>query len=213
MTGGVFLKAMGAETSAINGEGAIVANLSAQGESSADLVSTLHGQLSVYTQNGVIRKWNLLSKLFGLLNFYDLFKGKVPLTESGLSYTKMGAMFQVADGVFTTNNFVLDSPSMLITGTGDINASGREIRGTVTVSPLVTIDRTIDKIPIIRNILKERGKGFLYGSYNVKGPIDDPDIALNFVNTIGGRTVDILRNILVLPVGIFEHRKPTDDDG
>lgn len=213
MTGGVFLKAMGAETGAINGEGAIVANLSAQGESSADLVSTLHGQLSVYTQNGVIRKWNLLSKLFGLLNFYDLFKGKVPLTESGLSYTKMGAMFQVADGVFTTNNFVLDSPSMLITGTGDINASGREIRGTVTVSPLVTIDRTIDKIPIIRNILKERGKGFLYGSYNVKGPIDDPDIALNFVNTIGGRTVDILRNILVLPVGIFEHRKPTDDDG
>ncbi|OPX97889.1 MAG: putative assembly protein [Syntrophorhabdus sp. PtaB.Bin006] len=213
ITGGHFLKAMGAETSVIDGEGVIVANLSAQGESSSELANTLHGQLSVYTQNGVIRKWNLLSKLFGFLNFYDLFRGKVPLTESGLTYNKMGATFQVANGVFSTNNFVLDSPSMLITGAGDVSAAKREIRGTLAVSPLVTIDRAIDKIPIVRNILREKGKGFLYGSYSVKGPIDDPYISLNFINTIGGRTIDILRNILVLPIGIFERQESAENGG
>ncbi|OPY75977.1 MAG: putative assembly protein [Syntrophorhabdus sp. PtaU1.Bin153] len=213
ITGGHFLRAMGAESSVIDGEGVMVADLSARGENSLELTNTLHGQLSVYTHDGVIRKWNLLSKLFGILNVYDLFRGKVPLTESGLSYNKMGATFKVANGVFSTNNFVLDSPSMLITGAGDVNAAKREIQGTINVSPLVAIDRVIDKIPIVRSILRERHKGFLYGSYSVKGPIDDPYISLNFVNTIGGRTIDILRNILVLPAGIFERQEPPGNDG
>lgn len=206
--GDVFLKSMGAKTSIIEGEGIISGNLSAKGERRQQFIETLQGKATAYSENGVIRRWNFLSKLFGLLNVYNLFRGKVPLTESGLTYKKMGATFQVKDGIFTTEDFLIDSPSMLITGKVDINAKTQHVQGTVTVSPLVALDRTIDKIPILRSILKRRNRGFLYAVYDVKGPLDDADLSLSVINTIGGRTIDLLRNILVLPIELFQREGP-----
>jgi uncharacterized protein YhdP len=208
LTGGLFLKSMGAKTAAIDGEGIIVGRLSARGEHGSDYLASLEGDVSVYSRNGVIRKWNLLSKLFGLLNVYDLFRGKVPLTETGLTYKKMGAVFQVKNGILSTKNFLIDSPSMLITGEGDISARNHEVNGRITVSPLVTLDTTIERIPIVRNLLRERDKGFLYAAYNVKGPLDDPDLSVSFVQTIGGKTIELLKNLLTLPIELFEQRKP-----
>jgi uncharacterized protein YhdP len=118
----------------------------------------------------------------------------------------MGGAFTAKNGIFTTNNFLLDSPSMLITGDGSINARNSEVNGNITVSPLVALDKTIKKIPIIRSILREKDKGFFYVSYNVKGNIEDPDISTNYVSTVGGRTVETLRNILVLPKDLFEKK-------
>jgi len=207
MTNGHLLNALGSKTKTIDGEGAITGNLLFKGEKKADFIETLQGDVGIYSRNGTIRKWNLLAKVFSLLNLYDLFRGKVRFTEAGLQYTKMGASFKVKEGFFTTDNFVLDSPSMLITGKGNINAKKHEVDGTITVSPLVAIDKTINKIPILRNIVRDKDRGFLYASYDVKGNVEDPDIRLNYVNTIGGRTVDTLKNVLTLPVELFERKK------
>lgn len=203
-----FLKSMGAKTSVIEGQGIISGNLSAKGEHTQQFIDTVQGKATAYSENGVIRRWSLLSKLFGLLNVYDFFRGKVPVTESGLTYKKMGGTFRVKNGVFTTNDFLIDSPSMLITGKGDINVKTRQVKGTLAVSPLVALDRTIDKIPILRSIVKEKNRGFLYASYDVSGPIDNADLSLSVINTIGGRTIDILKNILVLPKELFQTQGP-----
>jgi uncharacterized protein YhdP len=177
------------------------------------MLGSLQGNVSMYIRNGTIRKWNLLAKVFSLLNLYDLFRGKVQFTEAGLQYTKMGASFRVKDGTFATNNFLIDSPSMLITGKGIINSIKQEVDGTINVSPLVTLDKTIKKIPILRSILRDKSKGFVYASYNVNGNIEDPDISLNYVETIGGRTVDIMKNILTLPGELFEKNNGTGGNG
>ena len=206
ITGGHFLKALGSESSAIGGEGAIAGNLFFKGEKKTDFVESLLGNVSIYSRNGTIRKWKLLAKVLSLLNLYDLFRGRVRFTEEGLQYTKMGASFKINKGLFTTDNFVLDSPSMLITGKGGINAKNQEVDGTITVSPLVAIDKTINKIPILRNIVRDKDRGFIYASYDVKGNVEDPDIRLNYVNTIGGRTIDTLKNVLTLPVELFERK-------
>jgi hypothetical protein len=207
MSNGHLLNALGSKTKTIEGEGAITGNLLFKGEKKADFIETLQGDVGIYSRNGTIRKWNLLAKVFSLLNLYDLFRGRVRFTEEGLQYTKMGASFKINKGLFTTDNFVLDSPSMLITGKGGINAKNQEVDGTITVSPLVAIDKTINKIPILRSIVRNKDRGFVYASYNVKGNVEDPDISLNYVNTIGGRTVDTLKNVLTLPLELFERKK------
>jgi uncharacterized protein YhdP len=207
MTSAHLLKALGAKTSTIEGDGAVTGNLLFKGEKKTDFIESLSGNAGMYSRNGTIRKWNLLAKVFSLLNLYDLFRGRVRFTEEGLQYTKMGASFKVNKGHFATDNFVLDSPSMLITGKGGINAKNQEVDGTITVSPLVAIDKTINKIPILRNIVRDKDKGFIYASYDVKGDVEDPDIRLNYVNTIGGRTIDTLKNVLTLPVELFERKQ------
>ena len=206
MIGGHLLNVLGAKTSMIEGEGVVSGNLLFRGEKKTDFIETLQGDVGMYSRNGTIRKWNLLAKIFSLLNLYDLFRGKVKFTEDGLKYTKMGGSFKVKDGIFATDNFVLDSPSMLITGKGNVDAKNQEIDGTITVSPLVAIDKTINKVPILRSIVRNKDRGFIYASYNVKGNVEDPNISLSYIDTIGGRTIDTLKNVITLPVELFERK-------
>jgi hypothetical protein len=200
----LFLQSFPAKNHAIDGHVTFYGSLDAEGASAKELLNGVNGNMTMYSKDGVIKRWNLLSKIFGLLNFYDLFRGKVDFMNNGLSYKKMGANFTLKNGVFHTNNFIIDSPSMLIIGEGDLDIKKKTINGNITVSPLITLDRTIDKIPILRSIVKEKSKGFLYAAYNVKGPLDDPDISVSFVNSIGRKTFEILKNIFILPKKVFE---------
>lgn len=204
VTSGLFLKSFGAKESSIEGKTTIYAHLQSAGQTLKQLGYGLNGKVAIVSTNGVIKRWNLLSKIFGLLNVYDLFRGRVDLTKDGLPYKKMGATFGVTNGVFLTKDFLIDGSSMVITGDGTLDIRNSKINGNIAVSPLITLDTTIDKIPIIRNILKKKNKGFLYAAYKVHGNLDDPEISVSFVNSIGGKTLEILRNILVLPREVFQ---------
>jgi hypothetical protein len=199
ITAGLFLKSLGGLPEITEGRTNIYARMKSEGWTTRELMGMAEGEAVFLSTDGVIKKWNLLSKIFGLLNIYDLLRGKVDLTKQGLQYNKMGASFTVKEGVFRTSNFLIDSQSMLITGDGVVDTGKNEIHGDIAVSPLVSLDTVIGKIPVLRNILKDEGKGFLYAAYKVSGPIDDPAISTSFVNSIGGKTLEILRNILVLP--------------
>ncbi|MEN6616645.1 MAG: AsmA-like C-terminal domain-containing protein [Syntrophorhabdus sp.] len=203
---GVFFAAMGGTSQELSGEAFINGTLKTEGQTTKELKANLNGDTAVYSKDGVIKRWNLLSKVFALLNVYDLVRGKIDFGKDGLAYKKMGASFVVNRGVCHTKNFLLDSQSMIITGSGDIDLNKETINGTLEVSPLIALDRTIDKIPIIRSILKNKNKGFLYVTYSVTGPFDDPDITTNYVGTVGTKTLEILRNIIVFPKEVFEKK-------
>jgi hypothetical protein len=198
------LKALGSTTNDITGTVFISGNLSSEGAIATDLIGNMGGEVTLYNRDGVIKKWNLLSKIFGALNLYDLLRGKVDFGHDGLGFSKLGATFTGKKGVFHTDNFLLDSPSMVLTGNGQLDLNKKIIDGIVNVSPLIVLDRTISQIPVIRTILKEPGQGFLYLSYSVKGPLDDPEITSNVIGTIGSKTLETLKNILTLPKGVFE---------
>jgi len=203
---GLFMAAMGGTSQEISGEAFITGTLKTEGTTMKDFKANLGGDTAVYSRDGVIRRWKLLSKIFALLNVYDLVRGKIDFGKDGLAYNKTGASFTINKGIYHTNNFLLDSPSMVITGAGDIDISKETINATLEVSPLVALDRTIDKIPIVRSILKNKNKGFLYVTYSVSGSFDDPDISTNYVGTVGTKSLEILRNILVFPKEVFERK-------
>ncbi len=201
---GIFFAAMGGTSQEISGDAFITGTLKSEGTTMKDLKANLNGDTAVYSRDGVIKRWKLLSRIFALLNVYDLVRGKIDFGKDGLAYTKMGASFTIDKGVYHTTNFLLDSPSMVITGAGDIDIGNETINATLEVSPLVALDRTIDKIPIVRSILKNKNKGFLYVTYKLTGSFDDPDITTNYVGTVGTKSLEILRNILVFPREVFE---------
>ena len=89
---------------------------------------------------------------------------------------------------------------MLITGAGDFDFAKNTVAGNITVSPLVGIDTVIDKVPVVRSILGKKKGGFLYSSYEVKGTLGDPEVRLSFVDTVGGKSLNLIKNILTLPI-------------
>jgi uncharacterized protein YhdP len=203
VSAGLLLKSIGTKLEITEGKTNVNADLKSEGWTLRELAGPLEGEIVFYSRDGVIRRWNLLSKIFSLLNVYDLFRGRIDLSQKGLPYKKMGASFTVKDGILRTGNFLIDSQSMLITGDGALDIGRNGVSGNIAVSPLVALDTAIGKIPILRNILTDEGKGFFYAAYKVSGPLDDPDIHVSFVNSIAGKTFEILKSILVLPIEVL----------
>ncbi len=186
------------------GTGSISANLRFAGRDSDALAKSASGTVTVASRDGVIRRWNILSKILALTNMYDLFRGRVDLTRNGLVYRRLSASFDGNNGVFRTNDFLIDSPSMLITGMGDLDVGKNEIDGRMTVSPLVVTDRIINLVPLVRSIIRERKSGFLFFVYDIKGPAQDPEVKSAYVKSVGSRIVYLLRNTLQLPKGVWD---------
>ena len=199
-----IFSALDSETQIVKGTWIAQGNLSTRGRTKEELLAGVNGKINLYSENGVIKRWNLLSKVLGLLNVYELLRGKVDLGAQGLPYTRIGATFDAHSGVFRTDNFIIDSPAMLITGSGNIYAAKKEINGDIIVSPLNTIDSIIDRIPLLGRILGRKKGGFLYVSYEVKGPLQDPDVRVKYVDTIGGRALEIIKGVLTLPKEVFQ---------
>ena len=87
---------------------------------------------------------------------------------------------------------------------GDIDAAGKEIDGEMTLSPLVTMDRIINLIPLLRDTFREKKSGFLFFVYSIKGPLDDPEIQSSYVRSVEERIVYLLRNVIKLPKALWD---------
>lgn len=205
ISSGEFLRMFGAKTHVIESKEFIFMDINFYGNTIKDFTKTLSGKATIYSENGVIKKMNLLSKIFGLLNVYELLRGRVDLTTSGFKYNKTSANFAINNGIFRSDDYIIDSPSMVITGQGSLNLVDETMEARITVSPLVTIDKVISNIPILKNMLKDKKRGFIYAVYDVNGPIDDPDIKTGYIHTIGSLPLNILRGMIEFPMNLFRN--------
>lgn len=187
----------------LEGRATFSVKLNSKGKTLEEMGENLSGQIIALAKNGTIRKWNLLARILEFLNLYQTIKLKLDFAREGLFYERMGGSFTVSQGILHTENFTIHSPSMIIVGKGDIDIFHDRIKGSFSVSPLVALEKTIDKIPLLRNILR-REKGFITVEYKVNGRLSDPEIRVDVVKTVPGKIFDILKNILILPRDIIE---------
>jgi len=203
ISSGEFLKMFGATTHVIESKEFIFVDLNFYGHTIDDFTRTLSGRATIYSENGVIKKMNLLSKIFGLLNVYELLRGRVDFKSEGFKYKKTGANFVIDNGVFRTDDYIIDSPAMVITGQGSLNLVDKTMKAKIAVSPLVTLDKVVSNIPMLKNILRDKERGFIYAVYDVNGPIEDPEIKTGYIQTIGSLPLNILKGMIEFPMNLF----------
>ena len=96
--------------------------LRGEGKDYQKMKESLNGGLRLEFENGVIERFNILSKIFSILNVSQLLKGRLPdLRTKGLPYRRILGNFHVMDGVATTDDFLVDSDAMRITLLGKID--------------------------------------------------------------------------------------------
>jgi hypothetical protein len=204
LTSREVLALLGGKADVIEGTGSITGRVSLAGRDGEELSRSASGTVTVESRKGVIRRWNILSKILALTNFYDLFRGQVDLSRDGLAYGRLSASFEGKNGLFHTDNFFIDSPAMLITGRGDLDLGAGRISGKMTVSPLVGVDKLINWIPLLRDIVHEKTSGFLFFVYDISGSLSDPEVRSSYVRSVGARVINMLRNTLGLPKEVFD---------
>jgi uncharacterized protein YhdP len=153
------------------------AELQGEGEDFLKMRGSLNGRLRFEIENGVIERFNILSKIFSILNVSQFFKGRLPdLKTKGLPYHRILANIDLKDGVASTNDFLVDSDAMRITLFGKVDLGKDMIDVRIGVHPLVTIDAILSSVPIVGYILTGKDKAFISYFYEVKGNLDNPKI-------------------------------------
>ncbi len=181
------------------------AELKGEGEDFQKLKESLSGGLRFEIENGVIERFNILSKIFSILNVSQLLKGRLPdLKTKGLPFHQIMANFHVKDGVATTDDFLVDSDSMRITLIGKIDLGKNLIDARIGVHPLVTIDAILGNVPIAGYILTGKDKGFISYFYEVKGSLDNPKIEAIPFKIVEETTWGIIKRLLETPLRPFQ---------
>jgi hypothetical protein len=186
--------------------------LRGEGENSQKMKESLNGSLRFEIEDGVIERFNILSKIFSILNVSQWFKGRLPdLKTKGLPYHSMMATIHVKDGMASTNDFLVDSDAIKITLMGKVDLGKNLIDARIGVHPLVTIDTILSNVPIAGYILTGKDKGFISFFYEVKGSRDDPKIEAIPFKSITEPSWGVIKRLLETPLRPFQ-KAPSSND-
>ncbi|MBK9062905.1 MAG: AsmA-like C-terminal domain-containing protein [Acidobacteria bacterium] len=157
--------------------GGYEAGVQVRGEGAAsDLLRAVRGPLTFKAAKGRVGKATLLTRILGVLNATDVFKGK-SRTRAGdaMPYDAITVDGELADGRVSIREAALKSPAITMAATGSIGVLDQSLDLAVLSHPLSTIDKIVQAVPVVRHIL---GRNFLAVAVGVTGTIGDPKVTI-----------------------------------
>ena len=184
----------------LTGKMSLAGDVTAAGSSADDFKKTAVGAVKVRAERGVLKKFSVFSKIFSLLNVAQLLKLQVPdMAKGGMPYTSITASLSFKDGVISSNDFLIDSDAMKISGVGKVDLLQKKLDYIVGVHPLGTLDRIAARIPIAGWVLTDEGGHLVTVHFKVKGNWDDPQVSPIPVRSLAKGTLDTFRRLFQLP--------------
>lgn len=179
-------------------------DITARGASFADIRKTALGNLRLRLDDGSLRRFSTLSKLFSILNVSQLFKFHLPdMVAGGMPYTEIKGSFSVKDGITSTQDLFIRGNAMNISIIGSADIVREEMNFTIGVQPLQTVDRFVNRIPVVGWILTGKDKSFITAYFEAKGKWSDPQVKAIPVKSMGKGVLNIFRRVFELPVRVF----------
>jgi hypothetical protein len=175
--------------------------LSAAG-SGNDLISSLRGRLEFKARDGRILPIGFIGKLFSVLNITEIYRGQIPdLANKGCAYDSITAEGVIQDGVLSLDNSIVNAQCMKMVWKGTVDLRAKKLDLIVVVAPLRTVDRIIDKVPILGDILNGTLISF---PVRVSGDLNDPDVIPLSPSALGSGFIDFLKRTITTPFRLTE---------
>lgn len=190
----------------VSGELSATATVQGHGRHPRGVLPTLNGKVELLIKQGRIQKGTIVPKIVMLLNLPMLLQGKIDLTRDGMPFDKMGATFSVRDGVLFSENMVMDSPVIKITGAGKYDLTTDQLDAIMAASPLGAYSQFLKSIPLFGKLFAGERKGIDTALFTVKGSLQGPKVTYlplkSFATGLTGLAqlaVDVLKNTILLP--------------
>jgi uncharacterized protein YhdP len=178
----------------------LTGEISATGDTAEELKNTAAGTFQARAEKGVLKKYSVLSKIFSLLNVFQLAKLQLPdMAEDGMPYTTITCTTSLENGVFSSEDFFIKSDAMEISAVGNLDVLRKDIDTIVGVHPLGTLELIASKIPVAGWILTDENGKLITVHVKVDGTFDDPTVTPITVQSIGRGVLNIFRRIFQLP--------------
>ncbi|HXY55226.1 MAG TPA: AsmA-like C-terminal domain-containing protein [Nitrospirota bacterium] len=193
-------------------------NLSADIEMSGKsetLLSSLEGGIDFKAKDGKIYYAPVLARIFSLLSVTEIFRLKPPqLGGNGFPYHSMALQGKLHKGKFMVEKAYIGGSSLHIIGQGDVDIAGNKADLVVLVSPFSGIDSFIRHIPLIgKPLSKALGGTVVSVPVKVSGDLANPNVTFLAPSAVGKRTLDLMKNIVELPVELISPIMPPEKKG
>jgi uncharacterized protein involved in outer membrane biogenesis len=206
------LKFFGPKGGVITGEARVTGTIRGHGKNPHGLYPTLDGKMEVLLEDGRIFKSpeRAVWKIISILNLPAVLQGKVDLEKDGLPYNKISATVVARNGLFETENLIIDSPIVKITAAGNYDLPTDQIDMVWAVSPFGSYAQFLKTIPLFGRLFAGDRKGLATALFSVKGSIEDPEVTYlpmkSFASGMTGLAqlaFDILKNTVMLPIDLM----------
>ena len=179
-------------------------DLTAHGNTLLDIKKSALGNVRLNMVNGALRKFNTLAKVFSILNVSQLLKFKLPdLSSYGIPYSSIKGSFSIKDGIMATQDLFITSSAINISIVGNANIVKEELNVTLGAQPLQTVDKIINRIPIVGWLLTGKDKDLLTAYFEAKGKWSNPQVTAIPVKSMGRGILNIFIRAFQLPVKLF----------
>ena len=172
-----FLRWFDMTTTEMSGTVNLAGSLETAGNDDTERKKNLNGAFNLKIDGGIIHRMRILVQILNLLDLSRWFTLQLPdLTKDGIRFRSIAADFKVNNGVYSTQNLVVDSDDLRMTGTGRIDVPKDDIDFIIAVRPFAGIDSAINHIPLLGRGIAAIKNSFLVASFNIKGSIEEPTI-------------------------------------
>ncbi len=179
-------------------------DITARGATLADIKKTALGNLRLRLEKGSLHKFSVLSKVFSILNFSQLLKFQLPdMVSGGMPYNEIKGSFAIRDGIATTQDMFINSDAINISVLGSTDIVKEELNFTIGVQPLQTVDKIVNRIPVVGWLLTGKGKAVLTAYFEAKGKWSDPQVNAIPAKSMGKGVLNVFRRLFELPVRLF----------
>ena len=200
-----FLKWFDITNTEMTGRVNLTGKLETVGKNDVERKQNLNGAFTVRIEDGTINRMRALVQILNLLDLSRWFTFQLPdLSKQGIGFRAITGDFKVTKGVYLTENLLIDSNDLRMTGYGKIDVPKDELDFVVAVRPFAGIDSAINQIPILGWGIVAIKNSFMVASFNVKGKIEDPIITPAPLGTLS----EMFWSVLGIPKNIIGLGEP-----
>ena len=201
----------GSKEGGVTGEARVTGTIRGHGRNPHGIYPTLNGKADLLLENGRIFKSEerAIWKIVSILNLPAVLQGKVDLEKEGLPYNKITATLTMRNGLFETENLIIDSPIVKITAAGNYDLPTDQVDMVWAVSPFGSYSQFLKTIPLFGRLFAGERKGVATAMFSVKGSIEDPEVTYmpmkSFATGVTGLAhlaLDLLKNTVMLPIDL-----------
>jgi AsmA-like C-terminal region/AsmA family/Protein of unknown function len=195
-----FLSWFDLATTEMTGKLNLTGKVETIGKDGAERKQNLNGAFNLRIEDGIIRRMRVIVQILNLLDLSRWFTLQLPdLTKDGIRFRSITGDFKITKGVYETQNLIVDSNDLRMTGAGRIDVPKDEVDFVVAVRPFAGIDTAINYIPLIGRGLAAIKNSFLVAAFSIKGSIDDPTIAPAPLSTLS----EVFFGVLGIPKNLI----------
>jgi uncharacterized protein YhdP len=179
-------------------------DITALGDTLADIKKTALGNVRLRLEKGTLHKFNVLSKMFSILNVSQLLKFQLPnMVADGMPYNEIKGSFAISDGGVVTQDLYITSDAINISVVGKADIVKEDLDFTIGVQPLQTVDKVVNRIPVVGWLLTGKDKDFLTAYFEAKGKWSDPQVSAIPAKSLAKGVLNVFRRVFELPVRLF----------